>query len=52
MNKNHPLTNANAIKIAKKFKILGHPTRIKIICLLDGNKKMSISEILSHLQIK
>jgi ArsR family transcriptional regulator len=50
MNKNHLLTNANAIKIAKKFKILGHPIRIKIICLLDGNKKMSVSEILSHLQ--
>ncbi|GIV44649.1 MAG: transcriptional regulator [Bacteroidia bacterium] len=43
------LTQADIITIASILKILGHPVRVKIICILERNKKLSVNEILDKL---
>jgi len=46
MKKLNELPIAKIASIASILKTLGHPVRIKIICILENEKKLSVNEIL------
>lgn len=50
MKNSNDLTQTKIALIATTLKTIGHPTRIKIVCLLEKNKKLSVNEILEKLQ--
>ncbi len=49
MKNSNELTHTKIILIASTLKTIGHPIRIKIVCLLEKNKKLSVNEILERL---
>lgn len=50
MKNTNELTHQKISQIASCFKTLGHPTRVKIVYLLEKNKKLSVNEILEKLE--
>lgn len=50
MKNTYKLTDQKISQIAVSLKTLGHPIRIKIVCLLEKNQKLTVNEILEKLQ--
>lgn len=49
MKKTDELNETQSVAIALTLKALGHPVRVKIVCILEKNKKLPVNEILEKL---